>query len=96
MIISKSRHIPYLLMCLGALTLMNQALIYPVFSGKKEVEEAHPEWKELSTKDSKIPVEDLQKGFLVSVTALLIVIIGFFRVLSSSTKSRPYSFEFDT
>ena len=77
-IISKSRHIPYLLMCLGALTLMNQALIYPVFNGKKEVEEAHPEWKELSTKDSKIPVEDLQKGFLVSVTALLIVIIGFF------------------
>ncbi|MGS4844590.1 hypothetical protein [Streptococcus sp. W151] len=93
MIISKSRHIPYLLMCLGALTLMNQALIYPVFNGKKEVEEAHPEWKELSTKDSKIPVEDLQKGFLVSVTALLIVIIGFFRVLSSSTKSRPYSFD---
>ena len=77
-IISKSRHIPYLLMCLGAVTLMNQALIYPVFNGKKEVEEEHPEWKELSTKDSKIPVEDLQKGFLVSVTALLIVIIGFF------------------
>ena len=78
-IISKSRHIPYLLMCLGGLTLMNQALIYPVFN-KKEAEEAHPEWKELSTKDSKIPVEDLQKGFLVSVTALLIVIIGFFMV----------------
>lgn len=77
-IISKSRHIPYLLMCLGAVTLMNQALIYPVFNGKKEAEEAHPEWKVLSTKDSKIPVEDLQKGFLVSVTALLIVIIGFF------------------
>lgn len=36
-IISKSRHIPYLLMCLGAVTLMNQALIYPVFNAKKEV-----------------------------------------------------------
>ena len=36
-IISKSRHIPYLLMCLGALTLMNQALIYPVFNGKKQL-----------------------------------------------------------
>lgn len=79
-IISKSRHIPYLLMCLGAVTLMNQALIYPVFNGKKEAEEAHPEWKELSTKDSKIPVEDLQKGILVSALALLIVIIGFFMV----------------
>lgn len=77
-VISKSRHIPFLLMALGALTLMNQALIYPVFNGKKEAEEAHPEWKELSTKDSKIPVEDLQKGILISALALLIVIIGFF------------------
>ena len=77
-IISKSRHIPYLLMCLGALTLMNQVLVTPAFNAKKEAEEAHPEWKELSTKDSKIPVEDLQKGLLVSALALLIVIIGFF------------------
>lgn len=77
-IISKSRHIPYLLMCLGALTLMNQALIYPVFNGKKEAEEAHLEWKELSTNGTEIPIEDLKKGFLISVTALLIVIGGFF------------------
>lgn len=77
-IISKSRHIPYLLMCLGALTLMNQALIYPVFNGKKEAEEAHPEWKELSTNGTEIPIEDLKKGFLISATALLIVIVGFF------------------
>lgn len=88
-IISKSRHIPYLLMCLGALTLMNQALIYPIFNGKKEAEEAHPEWKELSTKDSKIPVEDLQKGFLVSVTALLLVIIGFFMFYRPLPKADP-------
>lgn len=77
-IISKLRHIPYLLMCLGALTLMNQALIYPVFNGKKEAEEAHPEWKELSTNGTEIPIEDLKKGFLISATALLIVIVGFF------------------
>ena len=31
-IISQSRHIPFLLMVLGALTLMNRVLIYPVFS----------------------------------------------------------------
>lgn len=77
-IISKSRHIPFLLMSLGAITLMNQVLITPAFNAKKEAEEAHPEWKELSTKDSKIPVEDLQKGILISALALLIVIIGFF------------------
>ena len=79
-IISKSRHIPFLLTTMGALTLMNQVLIYPVFNGKKEAEKEHPEWKELSTKSTKIPVEDLQKGFLVSATALLIVIISFFMI----------------
>ena len=77
-IISKSRHIPFLLMTLGAVGIMNRVLIVPAFNAKKEVEEQHPEWKVLSTKDSKIPVEDLQKGFLVSFTALLIVIICFF------------------
>ena len=76
-IISKSRHIPFLLMTLGALTLMNQVLITPAFKAKKEAEEEHPEWKSLSTKDTKLPVENLQKGVLVSATALLIVIIGF-------------------
>lgn len=77
-VISKSRHIPFLLMALGALTLMNQVLVTPDFNAKKEAEEEHPEWKSLSTKDTKITVENLQKGVLVSATALLIVIIGFF------------------
>lgn len=77
-VISKSRHIPFLLMALGALTLMNQVLVTPAFNAKREAEEEHPEWKSLSTKDTKIPAENLQKGFLVSITALVIVIIGFF------------------
>lgn len=77
-VISKSRHIPFLLMALGALTLMNQVLVTPAFNAKKEAEEEHPDWKSLSTKDTKITAENLQKGFLVSITALLIVIIGFF------------------
>lgn len=77
-VISKSRHIPFLLMALGALTLMNQVLVTLAFNAKKEAEEEHPDWKSLSTKDTKITAENLQKGFLVSITALLIVIIGFF------------------
>lgn len=77
-VISKSRHIPFLLMALGALTLMNQVLVTPVFNAKKEAEEEHPEWKSLSTKGTKITAENLQKGFLVSAMALLVVIIGFF------------------
>lgn len=77
-VISKSRHIPFLLMSLGALILMNQVLVSPAFNAKKEAKEEHLDWKVLSTKDSKIPVEDLQKGILVSALNLLIVIIGFF------------------
>lgn len=77
-VISKSRHIPFLLMALGALTLMNQFLVTPAFNAKKEAEEEHPEWKSLSTKGTKITAENLQKGFLVSAMALLVVIIGFF------------------
>ena len=77
-VISKSRHIPFLLMVLGALTLMNQVLVTPAFNDKKEAEEEHPEWKSLSTKGTKITAENLQKGFLVSAMALLVVIIGFF------------------
>ena len=77
-VISKSRHIPFLLMALGALTLMNQFLVTPAFNAKKESKEEHPEWKSLSTKGTKITAENLQKGFLVSAMALLVVIIGFF------------------
>ena len=62
-VISKSRHIPFLLMALGALTLMNQFLVTPAFNAKKEAEEEHPEWKSLSTKGTKITAENLQKGF---------------------------------
>ncbi|WP_313964896.1 hypothetical protein [uncultured Streptococcus sp.] len=89
MISSQSRHIPFLLMVLGALTLMNRVLICPVFNGKKAAEDQHPEWKYLSTKGTKIPVEDLQKGFLVSLAALLIVIVGFFMVYRPLPKADP-------
>ena len=88
-IISKSRHIPFMLMTLGALTLMNRVLITPAFNAKKAAEEQHPEWKDLSTKGTKIPVEDFQKGFLISVAALLIVIVGFFMFYRPLPKADP-------
>ena len=88
-IISQSRHIPFLLMSLGAITLMNRVLITPAFNAKKAAEEQHPEWKDLSTKGTKIPVEDFQKGFLISVAALLIVIVGFFMFYRPLPKADP-------
>lgn len=86
-IISNSRHIPFLLMTLGALTLMNQKLIIPAFNSKKEAEEQHPEWKELSIKDVEIPVEDLQRGIIISAVALLTVIVGFFTFYRPALKT---------
>ena len=77
-LLSHSREVPFFITCLGTLTFINQSLIAPVFYEKKAAEKEHPEWKSLSTKDTKLPVENLQKGVLVSATALLIVIIGFF------------------
>ena len=86
-IISNSRHIPFLLMTLGALTLMNQVLITPAFKAKKESEEEHPEWKELSIKGVEIPMEDMQKGIIISAVALLIVIVGFFMFYRPTPKT---------
>ena len=71
------------------LRLMNQVLITPAFNAKKATEEQHPEWKELSTKGTKMPVEDFQKGFLISVAALLIVITGFFMFYRPLPKADP-------
>lgn len=76
-------------MSLGSITLMNRVLITPAFNAKKAAEEQHPEWKDLSTKGTKIPVEDFQKGFLISVTALLIVIVGFFMFYRPLPKADP-------
>ena len=76
-------------MSLGAITLMNRVLITPAFNAKKAAEEQHPEWKDLSTKGTKIPVEDFQKGFLISVAALLIVIVGFFMFYRPLPKADP-------
>ena len=76
-------------MSLGAITLMNRVLITPAFNAKKAAEDQHPEWKDLSTKGTKIPVEDFQKGFLISVAALLIVIVGFFMFYRPLPKADP-------
>ena len=77
-LLSHSREVPFFITCLGTLTFINRSLIAPFFYEKKAAEKEHPEWKSLSTKDTKLPAENLQKGVLVSATALLIVIIGFF------------------
>ena len=62
-IISQSRHIPFLLMSLGAITLMNRVLITPAFNAKKAAEEQHPEWKDCPRKVLKYLLKISRKGF---------------------------------
>ena len=86
-VISKSRHIPFLLMALGALTLMNQVLVTPAFNAKKDAEEEHPEWKSLSTKGVEIPQEEIQKRNGISILSFIIVIVGFFMLYRPAPKT---------
>lgn len=86
-VISKSRHIPFLLMALGALTLMNQVLVTPAFNAKKAAEKEHPEWKNLSTKGVEIPQEEIQKRNGISILSFIIVIVGFFMLYRPAPKT---------
>ena len=50
MIFNQSRYIPYLLVVMGMISLMNQVLVMPTKTKKDACEKEHPEWKELLTK----------------------------------------------
>ena len=63
-IISKSRHIPFLLMSLGALTMMNQVLIYPVFNEKKKLRKNIQSGRSCPRKELKYLLKISRKVFL--------------------------------
>ena len=60
MVVNHSRYMVYVLISIGALSLMNQFLILPVYNAKKEAELEHPEWKTLPTKGVEIPQEETE------------------------------------
>jgi len=75
MVVNHSRYMIYVLISIGALSLMNQFLILPVYNAKKEVE--HPEWKTLPTKGVEIPQEEAGKRNMIALLALALVVVGF-------------------
>lgn len=78
MILNQSRYIPYLLVVMGMISLMNQVLVMPTKAKKVACEKEHPEWKDLSVKDVKVDSQEQSKRYGVSLIALLVVIGAFF------------------
>ena len=78
MIFNQSRYIPYLLVVMGMISLMNQVLVMPTKTKKDACEKEHPEWKELLTKGVKVDSKEQSKRYGVSLIALLVVIGAFF------------------
>ena len=75
MILNQSRYIPYLLVVMGMISLMNQVLVMPT---KDACEKEHPEWKDLSVKGVKVDSQEQPKRYGVSLIALIVVIGAFF------------------
>lgn len=78
MILNQSRYIPYLLVVIGMISLMNQVLVMPAKAKKVACEKEHPEWKGLSVKGVKVDSQEQSKRYGVSLIALLVVIGAFF------------------
>lgn len=78
MIFNQSRYIPYLLVVMGMISLMNQVLVMPIKTKKDFCEKEHPEWKEVSVKGIKVDSKEQSKRYGVSLIALIVVIGAFF------------------
>ena len=78
MIFNQSRYIPYLLVVMGMISLMNQVLVMPIKTKKDACEKEHPEWKEISMKGIKVDSKEQLKRHGVSLIALIVVIGSFF------------------
>ena len=84
MILNQSRYIPYLLVVMGMISLMNQVLVMPTKTKKVACEKEHPEWKDLSVKGVKVDSQEQSKRYGVSLIALLVVIGAFFAMYHPS------------
>ena len=93
MIFNQSRYIPYLLVVMGMISLMNQVLVMPTKTKKDACEKEHPEWKELSTKGVKVDSKEQSKRYGVSLIALLVVIGAFFAMYRPTLKAQKEQVE---
>ena len=93
MIFNKSRYIPYLLVVMGMISLMNQVLVMPTKAKKDACEKEHPDWKELSTKGVKVDSKEQSKRYGVSLIALIVVIGAFFAMYRPTLQAQKEQVE---
>ena len=93
MIFNQSRYIPYLLVVMGMISLMNQVLVMPTKAKKDAFEKEHPEWKELSTKGVKVDSKEQSKRYGVSLIALIVVIGAFFAMYRPTLQAQKEQVE---
>ena len=93
MILNQSRYIPYLLVVMGMISLMNQVLVMPTKAKKDACEKEHPEWKELSTKGVKVDSQEQSKRYGVSLIALIVVIGAFFAMYRPTLQAQKEQVE---
>ncbi|WP_368403580.1 hypothetical protein [Streptococcus parasanguinis] len=93
MIFNKSRYIPYLLVVMGMISLMNQVLVMPTKAKKDACEKEHPEWKEVSVKGVKVDSQEQSKRYGVSLIALIVVIGSFFAMYRPTLQAQKEQVE---
>ena len=93
MILNQSRYIPYLLVVMGMISLMNQVLVMPIKAKKVACEKEHPEWKDLSVKGVKVDSQEQSKRYGVSLIALIVVIGAFFAMYRPTLQAQKEQVE---
>ena len=76
-ILSFSRHIPFIATVMGTVIPFNHFLLVPVWQEKKAIEEEHPEWKNLSTSGVKVPSSESDKKILPFIGTVLALFFSF-------------------
>ena len=88
-ILSFSRHIPFIATVMGTVIPFNHFLLVPVWQEKKAIEEEHPEWKNLSTSEVKVPSSESSKRTLAAIGTILALFLSFamlYRPVKVNTK----------
>lgn len=77
LIINLNRFIPLGATAMATVVPFNQFLLVPLLEAKKEIEEEHPEWKDLSTSRVKIPSSETSKRNLAAVGSVIALFFSF-------------------
>ena len=88
-LLSFSRHVPFIATVMGTVIPFNYFLLVPVWQEKKAIEEEHPEWRNLSTSGVKVPSSESDKKILPFIGTVLALFFSFamlYRPIKVNTK----------